>query len=85
MSALPISYLEVKYVIIIAIIISIKLGLIDNSESVQRRATKLIPKLKNIPYNDKLKILQLPTLTNRRYRDVIEVYRINMVIQIYQN
>ena len=30
-----------------------------------------------MPYNDKLKILKLPTLTYRRYRgDVIEMYKI---------
>ena len=45
-----------------------KLGLIDIIESVQKRATKLIHKLKNVPYNDRLKILKLPTLTYRRYR-----------------
>ena len=51
-----------------------KLGLKYNIESVKKRATKLIPKLKNVPYNDRLKILKLPTLTYRRYRgDVIEM------------
>ena len=34
-----------------------KLDIIDNIESVQRRATKLIPKLKNVSYNERLKIL----------------------------
>ena len=37
----------------------------DNIESVQR-ATQLIPKLKNVPYNDRLKILKLPILTYGR-------------------
>ena len=35
-----------------------KLGLIDNIQNVQKRATKLIPKLKNMPYNERLKILK---------------------------
>ena len=42
------------------------LGLKDNIKSVQRRATKLIPRLKNVPYNDRLKILKLPALTSRK-------------------
>ena len=54
-----------------------KLVLTDNIESVQKRATKLIPRLKNLPYNDRLKVLKLPTLTYRRYRgDVIKIYKI---------
>ena len=39
-----------------------KLGLIGYIENVHRRVTNL----KNLPYNDRLKILQLLTLTYRR-------------------
>ena len=46
-------------------------------ENVQRRATKLIPNLKNLPYSERLKILKLPTLKYRRLRgDMINVYKI---------
>ena len=50
---------------------------IDSIESVQRRATKLIPKIKNLTYPERLKALNLPTLSYRRIRgDMIEVYKI---------
>ena len=50
---------------------------IDNIESVQRRATKLLPELKNKPYHVRLKELNLPTLQYRRLRgDMIEAYKI---------
>lgn len=46
-------------------------------EGVQRRATKLIPSLKNLTYEERLKQLKLPTLAYRRARgDMIEVYKI---------
>ena len=45
-------------------------------ERVQRRATKLIPDLKELPYETRLKKLQLPSLYYRRARgDMIEVYK----------
>ena len=45
-------------------------------EGVQRRATKLIIGLKELPYVDRLKRLKLPSLQYRRTRgDVIEVYK----------
>ena len=45
---------------------------IESVESVQRRATKLIPKIKNLTYPERL-----PTLLYRRVRgDMIEVYKI---------
>ncbi len=46
-------------------------------ENVQRRATRMIPGLKNLPYEERLKALQLPTLVYRRLRgDMIEAYKI---------
>ena len=45
-------------------------------EGVQRRATKMIPTLKNLAYPERLKKLKLPTLAYRRTRDMIEVYKI---------
>ena len=45
-------------------------------EAVQRRATKMIPQLKKLPYTERLKILELPTLIYRRLRgDCIQVYK----------
>lgn len=50
---------------------------IEAIENVQRRATKMLPKLKDIPYEDRLKHLKLPTLRFRRLRgDMIETYKI---------
>ena len=46
-------------------------------EKVQRRATKLVKGLQNVEYEDRLKILGLPTLLYRRKRaDMLEVYKI---------
>ena len=46
-------------------------------ERVQRRATKLVPSLRNLPYEDRLERLGLTTLVERRFRgDMIETYRI---------
>ena len=46
-------------------------------EGVQRRGSKLVPDLKNLPYPERLKALELPTLTYRRLRgDLIEVYKV---------
>ena len=45
-------------------------------ESVQRRATKLLPGLKDLPNPDGLKLLNLPTLTIHRLRgDWIQVFK----------
>ena len=40
---------------------------IENIENVQRRATKLIPSLKNLEYADRLRKLQMPTLRERPF------------------
>ena len=46
-------------------------------ERVQRRATKVIPKLRNISYEMRLKEYGLTTLETRRLRgDQIEVFKI---------
>ena len=45
-------------------------------ENVQRRATKMVPALKDLPYEDRLKSLKLPSLFYRRARgDIIEIYK----------
>ena len=50
---------------------------IDTIENVQRRATKMLPNLKDLSYEDRLKTLKLPTLRYRRLRgDMIETYKI---------
>ena len=49
---------------------------IDAVEAVQRRATPMVPVLRHLDYESRLKVLNLPTLTYRRLRgDVINVYK----------
>ena len=46
-------------------------------ENVQRRATKQLPTISKLPYNETLRQLDLPTLRYRRIRgDMIEVFKI---------
>ena len=50
---------------------------IEALEKVQRRATKMLPALKNLPYKDRLKACNISTLHYRRIRgDMIETYKI---------
>ena len=52
-------------------------GDIEAPEKVQERATKLIPALKNLPYEDRLKACNMSTLHYKRVRgDMIESYKI---------
>ena len=50
---------------------------IDLLEGVQRRATKMIDGLHNLPYQERLRILNLTTLEIRRLRgDMLQVFKI---------
>lgn len=46
-------------------------------ENIQRRATKLVPNIRHLPYKERLRRLDLPSLKYRRIRgDMINVYKI---------
>ena len=50
---------------------------IEAVENVQRRASKLVPSLKDLTYEERLRKLRLPTLAYRRARgDMIETFKI---------
>ena len=50
---------------------------VNKLEKVQRRATKLVPEISDLPYETRLQILGLPSLKERRIRgDMIEVFKI---------
>ena len=50
---------------------------IESVEKIQRRATKLIPELKDMTYTERLKKLKLPSLAHRRRRgDMIQAFKI---------
>ena len=54
-----------------------KISQIENIERVQRKATKQLPKFHDMTYTERLKRLQLPTLSYRRIRaDMIEAFKI---------
>ena len=62
-----------------------KLGDIREIEKIQKRATKLVIKLKNKLYTDRLIYLNLPTLKYRRLRgDMIEVFLKSPIIYTIQ-
>ncbi len=49
---------------------------IEKLEKVQRAATRWVPSLRDLSYEERLKKLQLPTLTERRERgDMIMMYK----------
>ena len=49
---------------------------VKQMENVQMRATKMIPETKNLNYEERLRLLKLPTLVYRRQRgDLIELYK----------
>ena len=50
---------------------------VDMLDKIQRRATKLIPELRDLTYEERLKECRLTTLETRRLRgDQIEVFKI---------
>ena len=50
---------------------------IEAIETVQRRATKMVPDLRNVDYSQRLKILKLRSMQYRLRRgDMIQVYKI---------
>ena len=54
-----------------------KIKYITALEQVWKRATKLVSKIKHLPYKDRLSKLELPTLVFRRlHGDMIEVFKI---------
>jgi len=56
---------------------SIKKGDIEVLEKVQKKATKIIPEIRHLPYRERLKAYFLPTLHFRQVRgDMIEIYKI---------
>ena len=55
---------------------SVLQGLCQDIESVQRRATRLMPGMKDMSYQERLKALDLPSLEHRRLRgDMIDTYK----------
>ena len=54
----------------------VMIGDIEVIEKIQKRATKLVIQLKNLPYTERLKELDLHTLKYRRIRgDMIEIFK----------
>ncbi len=50
---------------------------INSLENVQRRATRMISGMKNLSYEERLRVLHLPTLVYRRLRgDMIKTYKL---------
>ena len=58
------------------------LNLINTIENVQRRATKLLPGMRDLDYDERLRTLKLPTLAYRRVRgDMIQVFKMLMPLE----
>ena len=56
----------------------------ESIEGLQRRATKMVPEIKNLSNPERLKHLKLPTMAYCRARgDMIEVYKI--IHEIYDS
>jgi len=54
-----------------------KKGDVEAIEKVQKKTTKILPAFKRLPYSERLKACQIPTLHYRRIRgDMIETYKI---------
>ena len=54
-----------------------KKGDIEVLEKVQKKATKIIPEIRHLPYRERLKACKLPMLRFRQVRgDMIEMYKI---------
>ena len=50
---------------------------IETIENVQKRTTRMLPQMKNLNYEERLKLLKTPTLKFRRMRgDMIEAFKI---------
>ena len=50
---------------------------IEALEKVQKKATKIIPEIKHLPYRERLRACKLPMLHFRQVRgDMIEMYKI---------
>jgi len=63
----------------------IPLGDLKEIEKIRKRATKLVMKLKNKSYIDRLIYLNLPTLKYRGLRgDMIEVFKLPIIYMIQQ-
>ena len=54
-----------------------QLGNARSIKKIQRRATRIVPQLRDIPYHDRLNALGLPSLLyGRRFLDMVMVYKI---------
>ena len=61
----------------VPICVPYKKGDIEVLEKVQKKTTKIIPEIRHLPYRERLKTCQLPTLHYRQVRgDMIEMHKI---------
>ena len=55
---------------------------IEMLENMRRRSTRQLAYLKDLPYEDKLRMLKLPTLSNHQWKgDLIKVHKIDSMIK----